>query len=143
MVIGQWTGVEEKLQAAEAALQGAEPNDKTRDLIGQIAAVRANLAWTQYKIETIIAQSRRALKYLHPDNLYFRFTAIWALGFACLLQGDRAAAGRAFTEALSISQELGDTHSTIVAITGLGQVQELANHLYLAADSTDVFCTCR
>jgi LuxR family maltose regulon positive regulatory protein len=139
MVTGQTTGVEEKLQAAEAALsavlQGAEPDDKTRDLIGRIAAVRANLAWTQYQIETILVQSRRALEYLRPDNLYFRFTAIWTLGFACLLQGDRAAAGRAFTEALSISQESGDTHATIVAITGLGQVQELANHLNLAADS--------
>ncbi|MHB1415961.1 MAG: LuxR C-terminal-related transcriptional regulator [Chloroflexota bacterium] len=135
MVTGQRTGVEEKLQAAEAALQGAEPDDKTRDLIGRIAAVRANLAWTQYRIETIIVQSRRALEYLRPDNLYFRFTAIWTLGFACLLQGDRAAAGRAFAEALSISQESGDTHSTIVATIGLGQVQEMANHLYLAADS--------
>ena len=139
MVTGQTTGVEEKLQAAEAAIQtiqqGAEPDDKIRDLIGRIAAVRANLAWTQYQIETIIAQSRRALEYLRPDNLYFRFSAIWTLGFACLLQGDRAAAGRAFTEALLISQESGDTHSTTVATTGLGQVQELANHLYLAADS--------
>ena len=48
MVTGQAAGVEEKLQAAEAALasapQGAEPDNKTRDLIGQVAAVRANLA---------------------------------------------------------------------------------------------------
>ena len=43
------TGVEEKLQAAEAALQGAEPDDKTRDLIGQIAAIRATLALTQLR----------------------------------------------------------------------------------------------
>jgi LuxR family maltose regulon positive regulatory protein len=135
MVTGQTTGVEEKLQAAEAALQGAEPDDKTRDLIGRIAAVRANLAWTQYQIETMIAQSRRALEYLHPDNLYFRFTGIWTLGFACLLQGDRAAAGEAFAEALSISQASGDIHSTIVATIGLGQIHEFANHLCLAADS--------
>jgi LuxR family maltose regulon positive regulatory protein len=135
MVTGQTTGVEEKLQAAEAGLQGAELDARTRDLIGRIAAVRANLAWTQYQIETIIAQSRRALEYLDPDNLYFRFTAIWTLGFACLLQGDRAAAGKAFTEALSISQASGDIHSTIVATIGLGQIQEFANHLHLAADS--------
>ena len=44
LITGQTTGVEEKLQAAEAALQGAEPDDKTRDLIGQIAAIRATLA---------------------------------------------------------------------------------------------------
>ena len=100
MVTGQATGVEEKLQAAEAALQGAEPDDKTRDLIGQIAAVRAMLAGLSTEVETIIAQSRRALEYLHPDNLPFRFTAVWTLGFAYQLQGDRAAAGRAFTEAI-------------------------------------------
>jgi LuxR family maltose regulon positive regulatory protein len=139
MVTGQSTGVEEKLQAAEAALtaslQGSEPDGKTRDLIGQIAAVRANLAFTRYQIETIIVQSRRALEYLRSDNLYFRFTAIWTLGFACLLQGDRAAARKAFTEAFSISQESGDTHATIVATIGLGQVQELDNQLYLAGDS--------
>jgi LuxR family maltose regulon positive regulatory protein len=139
MDTGQTTIVEEKLQAAEAAiaalLQGVEPDDKTRDLIGQIAAVRANFAWTQYQLETVDVQARRALEYLHPDNLYFRFTAIWTLGFNCFLQGDRAAAGKAFTEALSISQQSGDIHAKIVALTGLGQVQELANQLYLAADS--------
>src|SRR5438477_541069 len=38
---GQLTGVEPKLQAAEAALQGAEPDDQTRNLVGHIAAIRA------------------------------------------------------------------------------------------------------
>ena len=83
LVTGQTTGVEEKLQAAEAALQGAEPDDKTRDLIGQIAAARATLALTQYQVEAMIAQSRRALEYLHPDNLSSRFTANWTLAY-CL-----------------------------------------------------------
>jgi len=57
--------VEEKLQAAEAALQEAEPDDKTRDLVGHIAAIRAMLAVPANQMETIIAQSRRALEYLH------------------------------------------------------------------------------
>ena len=56
---GQTTGVEEKLKAAEAAiavaLQGAEPDDKTRALIGQIAAHRATLALNDSQID---AQSR-------------------------------------------------------------------------------------
>ncbi len=59
LVGGQTTGVEEKLKAAEAALavalQGAEPDDKTRTLIGQIAAHRATLALNDYQID---AQSR-------------------------------------------------------------------------------------
>jgi LuxR family maltose regulon positive regulatory protein len=64
VVIGQTTGVEEKQQAAEKALQGAEPDGKTRDLVGQIAAVRAVLALDHNRVEPTLAQSRRALDYL-------------------------------------------------------------------------------
>ncbi len=94
------SSVEEKLQAAEAALQDVEPDDKTQDLVGHIAAIRAMLAVPQNQVETIIAQSRRALEYLHPDNLPVRTTTTWTLGYAYQLQGDRAAASRAYSEAI-------------------------------------------
>ena len=140
---GQMTGVEEKLQSAEAALQGAEPvpsavegpDDKTRNLIGHIAAIRALLAAVQHQVETIIAQSRRALEYLHPDNLPVRTATIWKMGIAYHLQGDRAAASRAYTEAISISQASGNFIINISATTGLGNVQESENQLYLAAET--------
>jgi LuxR family maltose regulon positive regulatory protein len=105
LVIGQTIGIEEKLQAAEAALaaalQGAEPDSKTRDLIGQIAAARATLALSQYQIETILGQSRRALEYLSRDNLTLRFRALWTLGFAYHFRGERAIASQTYAEALS------------------------------------------
>jgi len=132
-MVGQLTGVEQKLQAAEAALQGAESDDKTRNLIGQIAAIRALLAAVQNQVEAIIAQSHRALEYLHPDNLAVRTATIWKLGIAYQLQGDRAAAGRAYTEAISISRASGNLIITISATIGLGNVQETENQLYLAA----------
>ncbi len=135
LVSGQQTAAEQKLQAAEAALQGAEPDDKTRDLIGRIAAIRATVAANQYQVETIIAQSRRALEYLHPDNLSFRTFTIWKLGYAYHLQGDRAAASRAYTEAISISQASGNIITTIVATIGLASLQEAENQLYLAAQT--------
>ena len=127
--------VEEKLHAAEAALQEAEPDDKTRDLVGHIAAIRAMLAVPANQVETIIAQSRRALEYLHPNNLPVRATAHWTLGYAYQLQGDRAAASQAYTEVISISQASGNIMVTIAATTCLGQVQEAENQLYLAAES--------
>ena len=132
---GQSTGVEQKLQAAEAALQGTEPDDRTRDLVGQIAAMRAMLAVPSNQIETIIAQSRRALEYLHPDNLPVRTTTTWTLGNAYQLQGNRAAASQAYTEAISISQASGNTMFTLAATTGLGNIQEAENQLYLAAET--------
>jgi LuxR family maltose regulon positive regulatory protein len=132
---GHLTGVEEKLQAAEAALQGAEPDDKTRNLVGHIAAIRALLAAAQNQVETIIAQSHRALEYLHPDNLAVRTATIWKLGIAYQLQGDRAAASQAYTEAISISQASGNIIIYLSATIGLGNVQETENQLYPAAQT--------
>jgi LuxR family transcriptional regulator, maltose regulon positive regulatory protein len=135
LVNGQTAGVEEKLQAAEAALQGTEPDDKTRNLIGQIAAARATLALTRYEVEIMLAQSRRALEYLHPDNLPSRANTTWTLGVAYQQQGDRAAARLAYTEAISLSQASGDIFTTILATLGLGDLQEAENQLYLAAET--------
>jgi LuxR family maltose regulon positive regulatory protein len=132
---GQKTGVEEKLRSAEAALERAELNDNTRDVIGHIAAIRALLAAAEHQVETILAQSRRALEYLHPDNLPVRTATIWKMGIAYQLQGDRAAASRAYAEAISISQASGNIIINIAATIGLGNVQETETHLYLAAQS--------
>jgi LuxR family maltose regulon positive regulatory protein len=137
MANGQTTGVEDKLHAAKAALalRGAKSDDNTQDLVGQIAADRATLALAQYRGETILAQSRRALEYLHPNNLTFRTTATWTLGVAYTLQGDRAAARLAYTEAIALSQASGDIFTTLLATLGLGNVQEAENQLHLAAET--------
>ncbi len=65
--------IEEILQSAETALQNAPlqnagQDDKTNDLLGQIAAIRAMLAVPKNQVETIITQSRHALELLNPDN---------------------------------------------------------------------------
>jgi len=135
LTIGLVTGVEQKAQAAEAVLQFAEPDDKTRDLIGRIASVRATLAVTQHQAETIIAQSRRALEYLHPNNLPERAGITWKLGYAYHLQGDRAAASQAYTEALSTCEAIGRTVIAMMAAIGLGAIQEVENQLSLAVET--------
>jgi LuxR family maltose regulon positive regulatory protein len=140
LTIGQLIGVEEKLQATEAALAlaalpGAEPDETTRDLIGKIAAARANLAQTHAQTETILVQSRRALEYLHPDNQSDRSMATRSLGFAYFLQGNLAEAGRAYAEALSLGQAAGDIVDSALASIRLGQVQEGENQVHLAAET--------
>lgn len=135
LMAGQTTGVEEKLQAAEKALQGVELDEKTRDLIGQIACARATLALTHYDSEAMIIQAHRALEYLHPENLSFRFSTNWVLATALMFQGDRAAAARACQESIAISQKSGDVFSKILATSALGEVQELNNELYQAAET--------
>ena len=132
LLVGQHTAVEQKLQAAEAALQETESDDGTADLIGRIASIRATLAVVQNDAETIIAQSLRAQKFLHPDNLMFRTIATWTSGNAYQLKGDRAAARQAYTETIAIGGE--SLYTTAATIT-LGQIQESENQLHLAKES--------
>lgn len=134
LVSGQTDGVEEKLNAAEDALQHIKPNDRTHNLIGQIAVSRATLALTRYQMDITVAEARRALEYLHPDNRRSRFTAIWTMALACQLMGDRASASRGYSEALSINHACGDIFSDILAEIGLGQVLESENQLVQAAE---------
>ncbi|HSV85147.1 MAG TPA: hypothetical protein VLH85_01135, partial [Levilinea sp.] len=54
------TGMEEKLHAAEAAIAAETAsagglNTRTRDLLGQIACVRATLALTRYDLQTMLS----------------------------------------------------------------------------------------
>ena len=139
LVAGQTTGVEEWLRSAEAGFEAAgllaEPDGRTQDLLGQIACARATLALTHYQPETMIVQAHRALAYLDPNDLPFRFTAFWTLSYAHLLLGDRAAALRAATEAVAISQASGDSFSTMLAAGTLGGVQEMENDLHAAAET--------
>ncbi len=140
LIIGQPMGVEEKLQATEAALAsaampGARLDDTTRDLIGRIAAARANLAQTQAQTETILVQARRALEYLHPNNLSDRSMAIRSMGFAFYTQGDMTEAGQAYAKALSLAQEAGDVINDLLASIRIGQIQENGNQLFLAAET--------
>jgi tetratricopeptide (TPR) repeat protein len=135
LVSAEMTGAEEKLQAAESALQGTNLDERTRDLIGQIAAVRATLALTPYQPETVLAQSRRALEYLDPENLFSRAIAHWTLGAAYQLQGDRAAARGAYTKVIENSQASEDIFTTILATMCLGILQEADNHLHLAVQT--------
>ena len=135
MMTGQHTTVEQKLQAAEAALHGSEMDDYTRDLVGRIASLRATVAVIQNDVETLLAQSRRALEFLHPSNLPLRTAASYTLGYAYQLQGDRAAARTAYAEVISSSNSFGPSIYTTAATLCLGQLQEADNQLALAAET--------
>ncbi len=137
LVMGQTIGVEERLQATEAALAAtalsqAKPDDSALNLIGKIAVARATLAQVQGLIEPMLIQSRRALEYLHPDNLTYRSSAARILGFAYFFQGDRAAACKAYAEALSLAEAAGDITNSLLALIRLGQMQALANQFHQA-----------
>src|SRR5581483_6143172 len=100
-----------------------------RNLVGLIATARAVLALTRYDVETMLAQSRRALEYLNLDNMISRATAYWTMGSAYVFSRNSAAARRAFTEAISLSQASGDIFTAMLATVGMGYVEEVENRL--------------
>ncbi|WP_309118552.1 LuxR C-terminal-related transcriptional regulator [Paenibacillus sp.] len=135
LLTGNTSEIEPKLQAAEAALRKMPPDDAVRDHIGHIASIRATLAVSQHQSAKILAESRRALEHLHPNNLPVRTATTWALGHAYQLQGKRAEAEAAYAEAFAVSERIGHVAIAVMAGTGLGNVQEAGNLLFAAADT--------
>lgn len=131
---GQLSVAEQKLQAAEDTLQMSEADDKTNDLIEHIVPRYAVAALDLHKVDNVIAQSNRALEFLNPHFLPVRITAVWLLGVAYQLRGDRGEAREAYTEALSMSRKIGSNVITIMALVGLGNLLEGENRLFEAEE---------
>ncbi|MFC5471800.1 LuxR C-terminal-related transcriptional regulator [Cohnella suwonensis] len=136
LMAGQTGGVEPKLRVAEAGLAIEDQEDgNVRDLIGHIASIRASAAASRHEVETILAESNRALAYLHPRNLPVRTATTWTLGYAYHLMGDRAAAGKAYAEAMAVGESIGHSLIASLAAIGLGLIQHSDNRLRSAADT--------
>lgn len=137
-VIGRLFSVEPKLVAAEAALNDVAPDDETQNLRERIASIRSMLALMSgdpSQMDTIIAESRRALTYLDPDNLRERASTIWRMGLAYQNQGYRTTARDAFVDAIAACELSGNVHINIMATTCLGRLQEGDNQLHQAAET--------
>ncbi len=135
----QTIGVEEKLQASEAALAlkippNTEMDEWSRNLVGKIAVARAMLAATLYQADTSLVYANRAMEYLHPNNIAYRSSATQLIGFAHYIRGDMDAAERAYTESLSLALAAGDHDGVLLATTRLGQVHESRNQLHQASE---------
>ena len=127
--------VEAVLQAAETALRDAAMDDKNRDLLGQIASIRAMSAVPTREDKVMMAQAQRALELLSTNNLAARSGATWVLGLAHQYQEDRAAAREAYRKAVTISEASGNIMFAIAAKTSLGQIEKAENDLKAAAQN--------
>ena len=134
LVTGQEAAVEPTLVAAEAALATCPTNAETNDLRGRIAAIRSTLAATRQQIPALITHSHEALALLKPDNLAFRTSTNWKLGFAYQLQGDYAAARHAYNEVVATGQLTGNVIFTAMALIGLGTMARAEDDLLRARE---------
>lgn len=136
----QTIGLEEKLQATEAALAaknppGTEMDDTDRDLVGRIAYARAALTATRYEAQASLGYAQRAMELLHPSNITNRAEVTIYIGFSRYLLGDRDAAELAYKEALSLAQAAGNDEVILTATIRLGQIHEIRNQLHEAFET--------
>ncbi len=123
MASGQTASAEQQVQVGEEAMPPGEPDSDLKDLLGQMAAVRATIAANQRQVERTVTYSQRALGYLHPHNQAVRAIITWNLAFAYRLRGDRTAAQQAYQEAIALSQAAGNVSIAVLATIGLGNLQ--------------------
>lgn len=135
LVSGRESEAEEKLRAAEAALGDAGTDPKMRDIVGRVAAVRATAAASRREVDAIISESRVALENLHPENVAFRTSTAWKLGYAFHLKGDRVRAREAYEEVIATGEASGNVIFTIMAEIGHGILREADNDLHAAAET--------
>jgi LuxR family transcriptional regulator, maltose regulon positive regulatory protein len=127
--------VEDKLQAAESSLRGADADQKTRDLEGRIAALRAMTSLVSGSLETVMELSQRSLELLGPDNLAFRTFVALAQAYALQMRGQAAEALRAMQAVLSDARASGNLMCALGAGSSIGLAHEANNLLHAAADT--------
>jgi LuxR family maltose regulon positive regulatory protein len=135
MAAHQNTQITHVLQMAEKALAPLEFDRQNQDLEGQIAAIRAMNAAISYESDVIIAEARRAMDLLAPDNLYIRTVVTRSLAIAHQFRGERAEARASYQEAITMSNASDNTFVNVLATTGLGIIQESDNQLHQAVES--------
>ena len=92
------------------------------------------LALTRYQPEAMISQARRALEYLHPDNLPFRGSYLDA--GVCLPAPGGPCRGRSgLYRSHSYQPGVREYPSHYIGYNRPGQVQESENQLYQAAET--------
>lgn len=125
---------EPNLQAAESAMQVSELEDKTEELVGLITPARNGRSSTN-GVDQVIAQSRRALAYLHKDNLPARTASAWMLGVACQRAGDYAEACTAYNEVIANCRVINHQLMAVMAMIGIAQIREAEGRPDLAAET--------
>ena len=120
---------------AEAALDSLPPGPERDDWLAHVASIRASVAFTADDVETMAAESERALRLASPQNVTVRTAATWSLGVSQLRRGHLDQAKETFRAAIKAGQAIGHRLIQVLALLGLAEIQRRENH-YPAAIET-------
>jgi LuxR family maltose regulon positive regulatory protein len=130
-----------KAGAAEPLLRRVEeqvgvetPSPGQKDLLGNVAAMRAMLATMQGDPQRAVEQARRAEALLRPDNLAPRGAALYALAYACYVEGELAKAEPLLEAILEVGHDSGNLWSVIRTFCDLADLRLLQGELRRAEE---------
>lgn len=106
-----------QLDAVETYLQEGERQP------GEVAAIRASVAYLRRDMPQAIALFRQALESLPEENSFLRGAVALSLGIAYSWTGQVTQAGQALSQASAISQGSGNWHVALTALWNLAQLQ--------------------
>ncbi len=111
---GQLEAIEPLIRDAEKGLS-SEKGEKSRQIYGHIAAIRAYCAELQGDLNGAISYAQEALEHLPEQDLRARCFALTKLSASMRLIGDFSRATETFNKVMEISQAIGDCHFAINA----------------------------
>jgi LuxR family maltose regulon positive regulatory protein len=133
-IAGQLDAIETILQDVERGMQSSPPTTDDRDLLGQIAAIRAYQAVLQADLPRANELARQAFEYLPESNVLVRTMVLWLLGLTRYFDEGVVAATRALSETLELSQAAGSTFMTMLSTFTFGYLHVMQGHLRQAKD---------
>jgi LuxR family maltose regulon positive regulatory protein len=122
------------LRAAAPPLQPGGSTPGAGDLLGQMYAIRAYQAVFRSDLPRAMELARQAFEYLPKDNIFARTIVAWLLGLTQYFDEGIAAATRAFTETLELSQVAGSTFITLLSIFSFGYLHLMQGQLRQAKE---------
>jgi len=133
LLSGQFDAVELQLQGVEYRLQLQVPTVEVQDMLGQVAAIRADIAATLGDLPHASDLVQQALACLRPDNVVVRSVVGVIQGDTACWHGDMCTAQQAYTEASQLGRAAGNLSLVQMALHGLGQVQQIQGQLRATA----------
>lgn len=137
MLGGQMALAEQRLQAAEAALQGrtvAERAAQDQALLGAICALRTTVAAVSGAAMRALALGQEALSLLPEEHTDLRAHATNSLGVTHFFQGNMVEAARTCAAAGELAQQVGNLYLVMVAATYRAQALVVQGRLIQAGE---------
>jgi len=131
--VGQFDGIERRLQVAERALVSEDRRADAERIAGHAATIRGYTTALAGETRRTAELAREALERLPDKDLRARGVAAAVLGGALKESGDLAAAARALGDAIAIAEAAGDSHVAVTNLCDLVRLQILRGRLHKAA----------